>query len=999
LKIDTNHKFLIVLFTIVLAGCLSGCHPLPEVSPIKKDGKTYGVTSGAFRHRWWNYYDRGLSFADGEFWKDAEADFRQALTQENAPENDERQIRTYGRHFTDYFPHRELGIVLFHQGRHSEAIKELETSFSTVKSAKAAYYLNRVRKIWIEQENLDARPPEIIIETPAHEMISNRFTVTVSGSATDDTYVNEIRVNGIPVRIDLAEPQISFKKDVPLKMGPNRIVVEVRDITGKTGKSERKIVCDRTGPVLNIDEIVRISHSDNRYLIRGYAHDRSGIRRIRVNGQEIVKGMVPEIVLEHPFPLPSGRKTAVVTAEDIAGNQTRAELELERELLHSGLSSSPSSHSRFLASLDLLKMIAIRTPDDRINEGMSKLGDYHALIIGINDYDEWRPLKNAVNDANALRDSLIRRYGFLPENILFRTDKEATRDRLMSDLACLAEGLREPDNLLIYFAGHGQLDTTTNVGYWIPVDGVLDDHDSNHDTWIPNFAIQRFSEKISAKNVIIIADACFSGSLLRSNAGTYAPGRVPKPESGNHKGTPAAHTGGLRMRGRTSGAFSKGDKEKLLERASKPSRQIMSSGGITEIPDQGKAGHSPFAHYFLKKLEANKEPFIDMEALFYGVGESLAKEGVQRPKFGRLKTDMDNGQFVLKLVQASKSEHRREPVTLAQYCKRFSDIQPSFLDDIPPVIEIKGWAEKKEHITYGNETFFGLRIRDESGIRKIRINGQELVMRSEGTNIYLNHLSELKVGDNPFLIECIDQFGNQARQRILIRRKLTKVYESGSRMSVLLLPFTVEGAGPQIEGVSLEDFITRSLLKHPGYDKRFNKKEPLTETYPKDHDDALRLARKIGAEFVLKGEITSKERDSLDILVKMVEVETSQVVTSDVDVYGEVVDEKLVRELCHGLVIKLCDSLPLVEGKVIRIKAKKVIIDLGENRQVKKGMHLIFFQEEEPILNPDNGEMLEPDVTELGTGRIQRILPKISYTEVMDMDASELKARHQVITK
>ena len=33
-----------------------------------KDGVRYGVTSGQiWRDRWWNYYERGVSYAAGEF--------------------------------------------------------------------------------------------------------------------------------------------------------------------------------------------------------------------------------------------------------------------------------------------------------------------------------------------------------------------------------------------------------------------------------------------------------------------------------------------------------------------------------------------------------------------------------------------------------------------------------------------------------------------------------------------------------------------------------------------------------------------------------------------------------------------------------------------------------------------------------------------------------------------------------------------------------------------
>ena len=46
-----------------------------------KDGIEYGVVRGSFRHRWWNYYERGLSFAEGEFYREALSDLKEAADQ------------------------------------------------------------------------------------------------------------------------------------------------------------------------------------------------------------------------------------------------------------------------------------------------------------------------------------------------------------------------------------------------------------------------------------------------------------------------------------------------------------------------------------------------------------------------------------------------------------------------------------------------------------------------------------------------------------------------------------------------------------------------------------------------------------------------------------------------------------------------------------------------------------------------------------------------------
>ena len=46
----------------------------------------------------------------------------------------------------------------------------------------------------------------------------------------------------------------------------------------------------------------------------------------------------------------------------------------------------------------------------------------HALIIGINNYDEWSDLKSPVKDAEAVEKILLDKYDFKKENIFLLTD-------------------------------------------------------------------------------------------------------------------------------------------------------------------------------------------------------------------------------------------------------------------------------------------------------------------------------------------------------------------------------------------------------------------------------------------------------------------------------------------------------------------------------------------------------------------------------------------------
>ncbi len=65
------------LFCLCLAGCA-----VESGKVYVKDGKEYGVTARqTWRARWWDYYDRGSSYAAGEYWDEAMADFQAAIRQ------------------------------------------------------------------------------------------------------------------------------------------------------------------------------------------------------------------------------------------------------------------------------------------------------------------------------------------------------------------------------------------------------------------------------------------------------------------------------------------------------------------------------------------------------------------------------------------------------------------------------------------------------------------------------------------------------------------------------------------------------------------------------------------------------------------------------------------------------------------------------------------------------------------------------------------------------
>lgn len=153
------------------------------------------------------------------------------------------------------------------------------------------------------------------------------------------------------------------------------------------------------------------------------------------------------------------------------------------------------------------------------SDGPNVKGRNYALVIGNNDYKTLPPLKTAVTDATAVAETLKARYTF--DDGAVKVLLNADRNTILGELTQLRAKLTPDDRLLIYYAGHGQIDEAATEGFWQPVDAL-----PNADyTWISNADLRRNLRGMSAKHVLVVADSCFSGSLTRS-----APQQTPNSD-------------------------------------------------------------------------------------------------------------------------------------------------------------------------------------------------------------------------------------------------------------------------------------------------------------------------------------------------------------------------------------------------------------------------------------------------------------------------------------
>jgi hypothetical protein len=158
---------------LVLGGMLAGCQARPDTD-LDTVILAPGTISVPFRNRWWHFYERGLSWADGGDDGRAIDDFRQCLRQR---QTDSRLARTYGMHFVQCFAHRELGAALLRQGTLDEAERELRLSMAHEPSAKAEHLLRQL------QERRTGAVAPAPTASAVHERIEVASIVPAAGTA------------------------------------------------------------------------------------------------------------------------------------------------------------------------------------------------------------------------------------------------------------------------------------------------------------------------------------------------------------------------------------------------------------------------------------------------------------------------------------------------------------------------------------------------------------------------------------------------------------------------------------------------------------------------------------------------------------------------------------------------------------------------------------------------------------------------------------------------
>jgi hypothetical protein len=214
---------------------------------------------------------------------------------------------------------------------------------------------------------------------------------------------------------------------------------------------------------------------------------------------------------------------------------------------------------------------------------------YYALIIGNNEYQHHEKLEAAVRDADEISKILENKYGFEITKLI-----NGNYTEIVDAIIKFTKDRNYNDNLLIYYAGHGELIQKESRGYWLPIDAGAE-QDSK---WISNQIIKDKIKATKAKHVLLMVDSCFAGALTRGSTGIQSIENLSNKNISRYK--------------------------------MKKTRLVITSGGNEPVVDSDGNEHSYFASKFIDMLK-NNDNVIQSLALFQGISRYVINNAQQTP--------------------------------------------------------------------------------------------------------------------------------------------------------------------------------------------------------------------------------------------------------------------------------------------------------------------------------------------------------------------------------
>ena len=191
----------------------------------------------------------------------------------------------------------------------------------------------------------------------------------------------------------------------------------------------------------------------------------------------------------------------------------------------------------------------------------------YAILFTTNDYDNWPDLTNPVNDGRMIADELKKTFGYKVEIM-----EGGSQSGILKKLREYAEKKYKPlDQLLIFFAGHGQYDQTFGEGFVVTKESLANDEAKT--TYLSHNRLRSIINNIPCDHIFLAMDVCFGGTFDAAIAHRGMEDEVYKEAS---------------------------QAEMVTRKLTYKTRRFLTSGGKEYVPDGRPGMNSPFARKLLE---------------------------------------------------------------------------------------------------------------------------------------------------------------------------------------------------------------------------------------------------------------------------------------------------------------------------------------------------------------------------------------------------------------
>lgn len=159
---------------------------------------------------------------------------------------------------------------------------------------------------------------------------------------------------------------------------------------------------------------------------------------------------------------------------------------------------------------EIIKPVNEEVKVSKVEENKSEI---FAVVVGVAQYRHMKPLKYTDDDAYAMTTFLRSPEGgaVKKSNIKILIDEAATKKNILSALTMFANKADNNDVFIFYFSGHGMPESLLPIDY----DGEGSAMQLYHKDLVDIF------KSSNAKSKVVIADACYSGSMLAFKGEEY----------------------------------------------------------------------------------------------------------------------------------------------------------------------------------------------------------------------------------------------------------------------------------------------------------------------------------------------------------------------------------------------------------------------------------------------------------------------------------------------